>query len=601
MLNMPFISLSRPAIGISLLKARLNEEGLACDTGYPNLYFADLVGKDAYELISDHLSPAFFVGDWLFAQHMFGDRLDIKTYVASLRHHLKEDERFETLMEMRRHVKPYLDACLEEFRIEEYRIIGFTTTFEQNMASLALAKAIKTSYPDKVVVFGGANCESVMGQELHRSFPWIDYVCSGESDDSFPRMVRRVLAGKSVEGIGGVIHREGGESCLPAPTEPIHEMDRLPFPDYDDYFEAVRRSAVGGQLSPSLLIETARGCWWGAKSHCTFCGLNGATMTFRSKSARRVLEEVEHLKKRYDRNHFVAVDNIMAHNYFKDLLPLLKERQLGVTFFYEIKSNLSQQQVQLLSEAGVRAIQPGVESLNSHVLKLMRKGVTAIQNIQLLKWCREYGVELAWNLLYGFPGETPEDYTATAKYIESIYHLKPPGAVSPIRLDRFSPYFNGAESFGLTKVKPFAIYNYIYPLPPESVANIAYFFEYEHADGRQPSSYLRETLERVEVWKGNQGGDLIKQYGESPELMLIDTRPGRESLQYPLNGIQREIYDYCDESKSHPNILSMVEEQCGAGYEIETSLQAFLDQMIDRQLMLREGNKYLSLAVHRPS
>ena len=139
LLNMPFISLSRPAIGISLLKARLAEEGLACDIAYPNLSFADRVGKDAYELISDHLSPAFFAGDWLFAQHLFSDRLDLATYEASLRQHLKEEGRFEMLMGMRSAIQPYLDECLEEFRILEYRIIGFTTSFEQNMASLALA------------------------------------------------------------------------------------------------------------------------------------------------------------------------------------------------------------------------------------------------------------------------------------------------------------------------------------------------------------------------------------------------------------------------------------------------------------------------------
>ena len=113
---------------------------------------------------------------------------------------------------------------------------------------------------------------------------------------------------------------------------------------------------------------------------------------------------------RYGVRHFQAVDNIISHDYFRSLLPILKERALGVTFFYEIKSNLRRDQVQLLREAGVLAVQPGIESLSTHVLALMKKGVTGIQNMALLKWCREYGIEAAWNLLYGFPGETGEDY-----------------------------------------------------------------------------------------------------------------------------------------------------------------------------------------------
>ncbi|MEK7405348.1 MAG: RiPP maturation radical SAM C-methyltransferase [Acidobacteriota bacterium] len=590
LLNMPFVSLGRPAIGISLLKPRLKQEGIQCDVAYPNLFFAECAGLRAYSLINDQMSPAFFVGDWLFAQHLFADRLDCETYVATLRAHLKDPGEFELLMQTREQVPAFLDACLEKFRIADYGIIGFTTTFEQNLASLALARRIKTQYPEKTIVFGGTNCEGVMGLELHRSFPWIDYVCSGESDYTFPRLVKAVFSGQPVLEIGGVLHRQGGVSVLAGPPDQAHEMDRLPDPDFDDYFAALARSVIGSEISPALLIETARGCWWGAKSHCTFCGLNGATMTFRAKSAPRVLAELERQKQRYGINRFLAVDNIMAHNYFKDLLPLLKERRPGVSLFYEIKANLNRRQVELLSDAGVKAIQPGIESLSTHVLHLMNKGVTAIQNIQLLKWCREFGVDLAWNLLYGFPGETPEDYQETARTIEAVYHLKPPGAVSVIRLDRFSPYFNSPESYGLVNIRPFDIYRYIYPLPPERIANVAYFFQYDYGDGRRPDSYMRETLERVKAWKENGGGDLTKRYGADPEMLITDTRPGRPPLQYALNGIQRQVYDYCQEARSRASLESFVGMQNGW-------LDAFLEQMLAWQLMIREGNQHLSLAV----
>ena len=75
-----------------------------------------------------------------------------------------------------------------------------------------------------------------------------------------------------------------------------------------------------------------------------------------------------------------------------------------------MKANLTREQVRLLADAGVRHIQPGIESLSDHVLALMKKGVTGLRNVQLLKWCKEYGIEVDWNILYGFPGETREDY-----------------------------------------------------------------------------------------------------------------------------------------------------------------------------------------------
>jgi ribosomal peptide maturation radical SAM protein 1 len=591
LLNMPFVALSRPAIGVSILKSRLTELGAPCTVGYANLLFAERVGLDAYTLINDRFGGSLFAGDWLFSERVF-PTLDRAPYLTMLRERLSEAE-FATVMDLRRSVVPYLEACIDAFDVAAYQIVGFTTTFEQNLASLALAALVKERYPDKTVVFGGANCEGVMGLELHRRFSAIDFVCSGEADDSFPTLVERLTAGRSADGIPGVIARRNGRSELMAPAQRIENLDRVPIPDYDDYFDAIRRSDLRDRLRPVLLIESARGCWWGAKSHCTFCGLNGSTLAFRAKSASRVYAELERQRRRYGVGQVLAVDNIMSYGYFGDLLPMLKTRNPGVSIFYEMKANLKRSQVELLRDAGVLSIQPGIESLSSNVLRLMRKGVTALQNVQLLRLCREYGIELAWNLLYGFPGETPEDYTATARLVETLYHLKPPGAVARIRLDRFSPNFDFAEESGFANVRPNGIYQHLYGLAPEALANLAYFFEFDYADGRNPASYVAPALEKIAVWKANRGGDLIKRYGADPELLLVDTRPGRTPLHFPLHGLQREIYDFCGEIRSLPAIEAFAAERLGRPVAIEPLIAQFLEYA----LMLREGGHYLSLAV----
>lgn len=602
LLNMPFVSLSRPAIGISILKARLEETGHECVTGYPNLFLGERIGADTYQLIDEKLSHALFLGDWMFAQHEFGAQLDTATYVATLERHAGTPEEFARVLAVRDAVGPFLEDCLARYDLASFDLIGFTTTFQQNLASLALARLIRQRYPDKVIVFGGGNCEGVMGQELLRSFPCIDFVCSGESDHSFPELVRRLSAGEPLVGVPGLVTREGEEARLMAPPDKIHDMDALPDPDFDDYFAEIRRGPLSGALNPSLLIETARGCWWGAKSHCTFCGLNGDTMAFRSKSAERAMGEIERQVARHGIRQFQAVDNIIAIDYFKTLLPMLKEKALGVTFFYEVKSNLKRDQVKLLREAGVMAVQPGIEALNSHVLQLMKKGVTAIHNIALLKWCKDYGIEAAWNLLYGFPGETAADYEETAAYVEAIPHLRPPGAAAIIRLDRFSPNFNQAEQFGIANIRPFALYRYLYPLPPERIENLAYFFEYEHRDGRKPESYMGRTLELVKAWNENPKGDLRKQYdADLAELVVTDSRPGREPMRYPFNGIQREIYEYCEDVRSRNAIQQMATAKVGDTPDLEESLDRFLEQMTKLQLMVREGNQYLSIAVGSPA
>ncbi len=588
---MPFVSLDRPAIGISILKARLAEEGIPCSIRYGNLLFAERVGKAAYALINDRLANWMFAGEWLFSEHVFPD-MDRSSYIASLRENITQAE-LDIVFKLRTEVADFLEACFVEFDLESYDIIGFTSTFEQNMASIALARLIKERYPEKVTVLGGGNCEGVMGLELHRQFPWIDYVCSGESENSFPALVRAIATGGPVTDVPGLVYRQENESKVAAPADRIHDMDRQPDPDFDEYFAALRSLSIGQEISPSLLIESARGCWWGAKSHCTFCGLNGSTLAFRAKSAQRVYDELCRQKERYGIRHFIGVDNIMSHDYFRDLLPMLKENNPGVTLFYEIKANLKPEQVELLRDAGVTGIQPGIESLNSHVLKIMRKGITGIQNVQLLRLCREYGVQLAWNLLYGFPGETPEDYAETATVIEAIGHLKAPGAVARIRLDRFSPNFDSAENFGLISVRPFAIYEHIYPFSKESIANIAYFFHYDYRDGRNPADYVQPMLGKMRQWQENKTGDLVKRYESDGSLTLLDSRPGKQHLHYPLTALQKEIYDYCDQIRSRSSIDAFAAKQAGR----EVALDEFLEQLVGFQLVLQEGNQYLGLAV----
>ena len=127
-------------------------------------------------------------------------------------------------------------------------------------------------------------------------------------------------------------------------------------------------------------------------------------MRFRSKSAERASTELRSLVRQRPNLPVSVVDNIIDYRYFRDFIPQLAASELDVDLFYEVKANLRKTQLEELRDAGIRRLQPGIESLSDHVLKLMNKGVRSLQNIQLLKWCKELGLEVHWNLLWGFPG-----------------------------------------------------------------------------------------------------------------------------------------------------------------------------------------------------
>ncbi len=282
-----------------------------------------------------------------------------------------------------------------------------------------------------------------------------------------------------------------------------------------------------------LTYETSRGCWWGQKQHCTFCGLNGTGMGFRKKSVQRILIDLTRLVTRYGTKNVCMVDNIMPWNYFKDLLPVLPDALPDVNIFYEQKANLTLAHCSLLAAAGVRLIQPGIEALSTDLLKLMRKGVTARQNVRLLRYARATDVTLNWNLLYGFPGDLAEWYAATADLLPLLEHLCPPGGCYRLSIDRFSPYFDCAEEFGLQALRPLPAYGDIFPAGTHLGA-LAYHFVAKYPSGSLETLAVIDRCESlVSKWLSRwRTADIASPVLALEEVandlyVLIDTRSSR--------------------------------------------------------------------------
>jgi ribosomal peptide maturation radical SAM protein 1 len=416
LVSMPFAALERPSLALGLLQAHCQREGVACETSYLTIPFAERIGLADYQWISNDVPYTAFAGDWLFAEALYGPRPDVDAaYVEDVlqRTWQLDDASVQRLWDLRPAANTLVEDALASIVGGEYTLVGFTSIFQQNIGALALGRRLKEAQPDVTIAFGGANWEDRMGVVLTASFPFVDLAFSGEADHSFPEVLRRRRTGRDLDGIAGLIRAGDIEVGDGVDAVTVEDLDQLPIPDFDPYFRQLQSHPVIQQVGATLLVETARGCWWGERSHCTFCGLNGATMAFRSKSPERALEEITWLRERHRTASFSVVDDILDMRYFRSLLPMLAERRLGVDFFWEVKANLTHKQVRQLRDAGVLYLQPGVESLSDHVLDLMRKGITGLRNIQLLKWCREYGVKPLWNLLYGFPGETEADYDET--------------------------------------------------------------------------------------------------------------------------------------------------------------------------------------------
>jgi len=608
LVSMPWAVIYLPSIQLGTLEAVLNRANVTAATRSYFLDFVEMtvetIGENGEEPITvdDHIAISESswlsgMGDWVFCVPPLREPTPQQTraYDAYLASKRADSRLIGAVKRMRRTAPAFIARCAEDVLAWEPTIVGFTTTFSQNAASLLLAKTLKLRRPDLTIVFGGSNCDDSMGVELMRTFGFVDYIVQGEAEYALPALVDELARGVTAPVTGGVCHRDAHGNVVANPAGEAVRMDDVPQPVYDEYFAKLASSRMRGDLNSLVTIpaETARGCWWGAKHHCTFCGLNGATMTFRSKSPAKAAREFAALSERYHLTTFQLVDNILDLTYFKTLLPqLARARELGDDYriFYETKANLRKEHLKGMADAGIYWIQPGIENLSTHVLALMDKGCTALQNIRLLKWAREYKMTVSWNLLYGFPGETLDDYEAIYDLVPSLTHLEAPGMLR-LLLERFSPYFTNPGKYGIDVLGPSEWYRHVYDLPTDALMRLAYDFEYQVPElaGRSYPK-LQERLRAL--WPKGTGGGTFR-YSRGPGFVkLRDRRAATPARDVTLRGAAAAVYLAADAGATLDELVARVKSDASPA-----EIQELLADLVARRYMYEEGGKYLALAV----
>jgi ribosomal peptide maturation radical SAM protein 1 len=480
-----------------VLQACARAAGFDVRVLYSNMLLAARIGELEYSTICFG-STADLLGERFFADAAYGVGAEVhggEPADGSKRRppsKLREQLPIERFAAMAAGAGGWADGVSAAIARAGFPVVGFTTTFEQTAASLALLSRIKTIAPEIVLIIGGANCEGPMAAGIRSLGLGVDYVFSGESEQTFPAFLRAI--------------GDGERPADPAVFgTPCRTLDAIPTPDFAEYYEQLGAflpdSALAANSNIWLPYESSRGCWWGEKTHCTFCGINGGGMVFRQKSPDRVIEELQVLTQRHPTNLVCMVDNIMPHQYFKTLLPRLADEVPGLHLFYEQKANLTLERVAALKHAGVGVIQPGIEALSTPLLKLMKKGVTAHQNIALLRYARAVDLAINWNLLYAFPEDRRQWYEDTLELIPLLSHLSPPTGLCHLSIDRFSPYFELADDFGIENVRPMNAYYDVLPSHADH-HNVAYHFRGDYpSESRDDASLVARLEEAIAVWQ----------------------------------------------------------------------------------------------------
>jgi ribosomal peptide maturation radical SAM protein 1 len=603
LLSTPWPLYNRPSIQLGALKAYLRKEhpGLKVDAHHFYLQLANAIGYKRYREISKRT----WLAETVYAAALFPGLIERIETLFVQQVPKGSALRSEGLESLSQRVKETSETFIEALNLNECLLAGLTVSLCQLTSALYFAKALKQRSPETIVVVGGSTFGWTSAARLLDFYPAIDLMVMGEGEIPLTRIVGHLRSGgrlRDLPRIPGVLSRK--PEVLQPPSSPfcqLPSLDTLPTPDYDDYFELLEKFDPQNRFFPTIPIETSRGCWWSGTNRkgtkgCAFCNLNLQWSGYRSKDPSKSVSEVDALTQRHKTLSFVMVDNVLpksgAMDFFKGLTQLDKDLRL----FCELRANTPLVTLRAMRDAGVREVQIGVEALSTGLLKRLRKGTTAIQNLELMKWCE--GLELLnfSNLIVYFPESDQADVEETLANIPFAYPFRPPRVV-PFWLGLGSSVSRNPKAYGLKAVFNHPAYGRI--LPQEIYRNVPLIHQAYRGNVAWQRRIWRPVIQEVKAWQENYNAahatpfeGPILTYRDGGDFMIIrDRRSGGEALTHRLKSNSRAIYLFCERNRSFTQIREAFSDIP------HDKVTGFLTGMVQKKLMFREKDRYLSLAV----
>src|SRR5262245_8288339 len=600
---MPWTTLTEPSLGLSILKAVLDETGIPCVVKHLNIEMLRFVRPVTYYALAN----VFALNDFLFSAVLAPEvtsmqlRLlrektrQLTSYgIIDLEEYGGLDGLIEALLHLRaRTIPEWLDEVATRIVSEGATLIGLTCMFDQTIASVALSKLIKEQSPEPLVVLGGYAVREPTGSSLLRAFPWIDAVCAGEGEEVIAPLAWASV-GQALHDVPGIIYRSYEGETHVSPLAPQTSMSASPTPDFSDFVgdvaELDRRHGVHIPIE-RLPLENSRGCWWGAKHHCIFCGIHDDDMHFRAKSADIVLRDLDVLRVRHGVTAFRFSDYILPHNYYQTLLPELARRGRPYRLTTEIKADVDAKRFVLLVEAGFEEVHPGIESFSSKALRAMDKGVSAVHNVYTLLLARRHGVVVHYNFLYAFPSDDAADYAEMVQQLPRLRHLDPPSTRLEVQVTRHAPLRANPGRFGLPTPVHEPSYDLIFSAryiadTGLKLDDLCYYFMRPFENSPRLNQIYRQIDRLVDEWKLlRRERDVVLWYEEKDgNLSVFDNRE-TAGTTHVLSPDEAEVLRSCEAPRS----ISAVEK--------DPRLSSALRQLDQRGVVFCEGGEAISLVL----
>lgn len=606
---LPWADLSEPSLGLSILKGQLTRDGIESRVFHLYLDLLRTMTAETYRFFSEEWGLNEFLFTGLLQPALSDDQYEELFRLSeglSGRHSRYREplDVAEAVLRIRDEIMPaFLEDSSRKILSMNPTMVGLTCMFDQTIASVALARLIKQARPEILVALGGYALEGPPGDVVLRAFPWIDAIVRGDGEPVVAALARASVASPGERPVIAGVTWSQKNAGKAAPSQNLPALEESPDPLYDDWFSDVAGLMEQAKVevrTKLLPVEASRGCWWGQKHHCVFCGIDAEALKYRMKSCDSVVGMLGRMQQRYGSVKYRFSDYIMSRE-LVDALPELSAHTPRFELSSEIKANQPPERMEALARAGFVELQPGIESFSSHILRLMDKGVTSAANVSTIKNGCLNRIIIHYNLLFNIPGERVEDYENILRMMPRIYHLIPPVSRSEAFVTRFAPLHTNPERFGYAgEMAHHECYDILFAEDYKRESGIdltdyAYYFRsyVQPTDAlaqahsllvRQVNHWKRQFRER-EVWLDYEDRD--------GTVLISDTRYASEETLLELDGLRRDMFlAFASRPKSAGNVA----RELGA---TEDEIVDLLEDMEPHRLFWRDEDLILNVALPR--
>lgn len=425
-----------------------------------------------------------------------------------------------------------VDACVEDILRTDAKVIGFSVCSGSQLATLELARRLKSADPKRKVILGGQYF--FFGDKISEVLldPGVDAVVQGAGDAVFPELLKALDQSGELEPLAGIWLKRGSETLSGGPPSPVQDLDRVPFADFTGFPMELYTDPV------RIPIKASRGCVW----QCRFCSARAFWKGYAYMGGDRIFAEVMHHKRQFPGRCHLEFYDITANGDVRALQRFSRlaaeairspEKFFGWKINAVLRPEMTPEVLRDLRAGNCHDIIYGIESGSPRVLKAMKKGFSIDVAERVLADTRRAGILTTGNFMFGLPGETEEDFQETLHFLrrnrdsfDRVYasatftsleehsflteHLEESGIrpvpqerfhnlywesadgtnTYPVRLDRYLRFRELAVSLGIDAYK-----GVNGALDQDRLSNLA---QYHHHSGR-PLTALRYFLDYLEL------------------------------------------------------------------------------------------------------